>query len=286
MGGGIGDPSDYPTGPPVAFEQYCERLAAIGCDAALRCDCIEADQRDQCMTYIRLSECGDIESPVQAGRASFDPVAGGNCLAGIKAVLRDCSFEGDGQPAACDRMLVGLVPEGERCDGGDECQGALECYDDRCIAVPTHGADCAEGVCAEDLQCGPDNRCIPYGSRGDACGDARYCDDDLYCDSRGARCQPYLRAGQECALNDSECDDDLYCSPERGTCAPFPGVGGDCGDSGGDCIDGAWCGPGGTCRAQGGQGAECDDDEQCRSWDCLDGYCDGDGDGDDSVCSF
>lgn len=282
-GGGTGEP----TGPPVAFELYCDRFAEIVCDAALACDCIDHNSHDECLFFVRATECeDDVEEPVNEGRVSFDQVQAGWCLAGLRIILADCSLDDDRWPQACDRLLIGIVAEGDECDDDDECTAGLDCHHDKCSRLPGQGDQCGgeDQICASDLNCADDSTCHPYGKTNDPCGDGVYCDDDLYCDPRTNSCQPMLTVGTDCGHDEYACDDDLYCSPSTGKCAAYPSSGGDCQDSGGDCDDDLYCGSEGTCLPQQPSGTDCTDDEQCLSWECEEAKCTADDD--DDFCPF
>jgi len=262
---------------PVAFEDYCNDYAAITCSAADKCGCLGTYSVDLCETYMGM-ECRDeVEEPVERGVMAYDAALGGACLGGLRALLGDCSLEGDDYPEACESMLTGLVPEGSLCEGDDECVEGLDCYNELCTNLPKAGEACVDYTCDSDTYCGNDQLCHPYKRAGEDCSDSTWtCDDDLYCDTRTYTCSPYLGPGESCSHDRYACDDDLYCSPSSQTCRPYPGSGQSCADSDGQCADGLYCDAGGLCRPQKAGGEPCTEDEECLSWDCVDGFCEAD----------
>lgn len=282
-----GENADEGAGPSsIPLEQYCERYAQMTCRVAERCDCLGGASMDLCLSFQRAECAQDVEQPVAEGRYAFNPVAAEVCLHQLEAIIADCSLEGAYWPEACDEMLVGQVPEGGDCDSDSECVDSLECYDDQCTALPTDGQACLLGDCAADHFCGDDGRCHRERGPGQPCPEgAVACASDLYCDSRTETCERYLGAGQSCAHDSGACDDDLYCSTTSQICKPYPGSGQSCADSGGDCDDDLYCDDAQICQPQRPGEAPCTDDEQCLSWDCLEGHCEPDDDP-DGVCDL
>jgi hypothetical protein len=228
----------------VAFENYCEEWVAFACSTAAHCDCLGVFSEEQCRSSLRPECVDDVENPVNAGAYSYDAVEAGACLHGLKKVAADCSTDGDDEPDACDRFLVGVKTQGQACEYDDECVSGLECYPESCTKMPTAGQACLEwGMCAWEYFCGPDDLCLAYLGSGQVCGDGLYCDDDL------------------------------YCSEESQNCRPYPGQGGDCADSYGSCADDYYCSANETCSAQLPSGQACTESEECLSYDCLGGLC-------------
>lgn len=272
-------------GGPVAFERYCDVYSRITCEAAQKCDCLGNYSIELC-EMVQQDECeSEVEEPVNSGVKSYDAVEAGNCIDRLKAIIFDCSLEGDDYPESCDRMLTGRLSAGQICGEDGECQPGLECYNDTCTALPQVNEACLDGyTCASDLYCSQDGLCRHYKGMGEDCASESWaCDDDLYCDSRVNTCQPYLGAGDSCAHDRYACDDDLYCSYGTQTCRPYPTAGQDCADSSGTCADDLYCDSDSLCKPQLGGGAECSYDEQCLSYSCVDGFCEEDEDGD---CPF
>ena len=283
--GGVGNGDGGGGSGSVSFDSYCDDFAQMTCDVAQQCDCLGGLSIDLCISYQTMGCDDEVTEPVEAGRMSYDPARGGQCLTQLRAIISDCSLEDAYWPDACDLMLVGLVSEGETCDGDDECQNELECYDDECVQVPTANQSCHPDYdCADNLYCGDDDICHPYRGDGQPCPEGdRVCDDDLYCDSRTVTCEPYITSGGSCTHAPWDCDDDLYCSDASETCLPYPAVGLDCAGSDGDCADDLYCDENDVCRAQGDAGAGCSEDEQCVSDECADGVCEAD---QESACPF
>jgi len=261
----------------VAFEEYCSEYASITCSAADKCGCLGTYSVGLCETYMGMECSGEVEEPVERGVMAYDAGLGGACLRGLRTLLGDCSLEGDDYPEACDSMLTGLVPEGSLCEDDDECAGGLDCLGELCTDLPRSGEGCLDYTCASDFYCGNDQVCHPYRGPGEDCSDGTWtCDDDLYCDTRTYTCAPYLGPGESCSHDRYACDDDLYCSYESQTCRTYPGSGQSCADSGGECQDGLYCDAGSICQPQRAGGEACTEDEQCLSWDCVEGFCEAD----------
>lgn len=260
---------------PVALEDFCARYAEILCDAAERCDCLSAAEAAYCPTFL-AGECeDDVVTPVDSGRRGYDEVAAGECLDSFSSVVRDCSAEGDSLSDACDRMLVGLIPEGQGCEGDDECQPGLECHDSACTEMPGAGETCLQTLyCAEDLFCADDGRCeAPRGS-GRPCPEGdEACGDDLYCDSVTSTCQPPLSVGESCAADSWACGEGLYCPETSQLCTKLPGAGGDCEPSSGECAAGLYCDATARCQPLKDAGEACGEDAECLSDECPDGTC-------------
>jgi hypothetical protein len=262
--------SDEAAGP-VPFERYCERYAEVACEFAARCDCLAGGTVELCRLYMDGECAGEVEEPVNAGRRSYDPAAGGGCLAGLQSLLGDCALDDLDWPADCDRMLVGLLAAGASCESDDDCVSGLECYSGRCAALPGAGQPCLDGsTCAGDLYCGSDELChAPQGAGGPCPEGSEACGDDLYCDLRSNTCARYLGSGESCRHANAVCVDGLYCAVAAGTCEPLPGVGGDCVESSGECADDLFCdAASATCRAPQADGAACTEDAECRSDNC------------------
>lgn len=284
-GVGCGGDGGGPGGAPVAFEQYCDEYAQMACEVARMCDCLEGYSEELCQTYLRLECVDEVEQPVNDGRVRYLPAEGGRCLADLWSVARDCTVsDNEDWPEACDRMLEGLVPAGQGCDGDAECLPGLECYGSQCTDMPGEGQPCLDGSCETDHFCGVDDLCHRYRAAGQPCPEGDYaCDDDLYCDGRTDTCAPYIGVGGDCAHDSYACDDDLYCSPSSQTCRPYPGAGQSCVDSGGDCAEDHYCDAAEICQPQRGSGASCAEDEECLSWDCIDNVCN---DATEDTCPF
>lgn len=264
-------------GVPVPIERYCDEYVQVTCAAAERCGCLEGYSFDMCASWQR-AECADeVEEPASSGRYEYNASNAGRCLQQLRAILADCSFEGDDEPEACDEVVEGQITEGQPCEDGSECIGALACVDDTCRQLPGDGLPCLDGQCAEGHVC-YEGTCRRYrGVGGECASSGAICDEDLYCDPRTNTCQPYLTLGQGCDHATWACGEDLRCA--EGTCGPYPGPGQSCMSSG--CAEGAYCDEG-TCRAEKPEGATCESDEECGSGDCEGGVCEADSD----ICPF
>ena len=261
---------------PVGLDAYCGEYARIACDFARRCDCLMGATEEMCRMLMQGECTGEVVTPVNDGRRSYDADAAGGCLAGWRSALADCSLDGFDLPAACERMLTGTRPAGGSCDGDDDCLPALECYDAACVVPPGAGDACLDGTyCPGDLFCADDERCAAARGSGRPCpeGDLA-CADGLYCDNRSTTCSALGRAGDSCAHDNGSCADGTYCAFLDGVCRALPGNGEDCTQSSGACADGLYCDSAGrVCRPLAAAGQPCTEDGQCLSDTCDAGVC-------------
>ncbi|MFH1438478.1 MAG: hypothetical protein ABIJ56_22405 [Pseudomonadota bacterium] len=267
-------------GGPVPFEDYCDQYSAVLCEAADKCDCLDGYSIDLCRTFIGADCRDEVEDPVNRGVMTYDAGQAGQCLVALQRILRDCSLDFDDYPDACDRFLSGTLPAGRPCDSDSECLSGLECYDDLCADMPGENQPCLSGDGCDselDLYCGLDDICRRYKGAGQDCSTESWsCADDLYCDSRSDTCRPYLGQGESCEHDRYACGDDLYCSTASQVCRPYPSSGESCADSHEDCADDLYCDSDLICRPQKDAGAPCADDDECKSYDCIDGFCEQD----------
>jgi hypothetical protein len=137
---------------------------------------------------------------------------------------------------ACNRVFVGLVPEGGACERDVECAGDGYCNQDTgCVveAARRHlnqGERCSggtdiqdEGYCyrSDGLFCGDSRVCEPLGGVGAACTSSEGCADGTYCDDLAAQCAPRRKDGESCSYSD-ECESGRCAGDfESRTCAPY-----------------------------------------------------------------
>jgi len=268
------------SGPPVAFEAYCETYAAQVCASVEPCGCLEAagGSVDLCEMFVG-SECrGEVEDPVNSGARRYDGAAGGNCVAAMKVITADCRLEDADialYEASCEHVTVGLRVAGEVCDSDDDCVAPLECYGDVCVALPGEGEPCFDqSSCFGDLYCGADVLCHVQKGVGESCAEGdQACLDDLYCDSRGPVCAAMLAQGQDCGHATWACGDGLFCASDSSTCEPYPGAGQSCALSQGECAEPYYCDAAESCQVKVEVGATCEEDAQCGSDSCDSQVC-------------
>ncbi len=264
--------------PPVALEQFSTAAMDAVCDWAVGCR--NMPDAATCRRFLdpKQYDTRRAEDAVAAGRMSYDPAAGGACIAATAAA--GCAATPFSDPS-CGRLFTGLVVEGDACTSDYECAGGAACEDAVCqvqcclgrcgppvdppespslaaVGEPcqSHG-DCRVGAyCETDGRCAampdqPGQRCLIGCARGDL-----YCDVDLLscrefagldqpCDATGATAPP-------CAPAWSFCDR---------VCRPRPGAGEPCDDQR-LCVPTTWC-ANGACQARGGPGDACVESDQC-----------------------
>ena len=260
---------------PIPLDQYCNRWAEMVCRIADDCGCLTqfGVGADGCAVFVRADCVDEVETPVSAGARSFRPDEAGRCVAGVRAVVSDCTIDGaDEVPAACDELLVGVRAQGEACESDGDCVPGLECIDTVCGRRPVEGEACGDAGCASEHFCGDDGLCRRYRGEGGACPEgSRACDGQLYCDERTQTCEPYLGRGESCGHAPGACDSDLTCAEDQ-TCQPYPGTGESCRPSG-VCAGDLFCDGEGVCRAPRGEAEACTEPRQCASVECQDGAC-------------
>lgn len=251
--------------------------------------------------------CADRLAELDAGLVAYDADAGAACLAALRSL--DCAglAEQGGlvAPAACARVLAGLVPVGGRCWDGADCAGGSCTVDldggcpGTCQAWVALGGDCLHAACAPGLACGAGTCQVPSGPGGPcpcreglACDwSARFpgacraplaagepCEQDGFpcalgtrCVGAPAACLADLAEGAGCDPDADACGPGLLCTGASLTCVPRPTVGQPCTWR---CLD-AWCDfdlapP--TCRALLADGAPCT--ILMAGLDCASGRCD------------
>jgi len=186
------------------------------------------------------------------------------------------------QPELC--RIGGTLPKGASCVFGAQCARGLFCRTKTgescgtCIPYALEGEACGEG-CDENLVCIAD-RCRSHRGEGESCTGLFECKKMLRCvaDPKGATgnvCVPFAKEGEKCGMYD--CSPAFRC--DSGVCkprSPPKSPGSPCVDPF-DCVD--FTCVAGTCRAYGGEGDACPDQEHAErapcgpSFSCLAGVC-------------
>jgi hypothetical protein len=245
---------------PANLRTFCEGAFTADTDR-LRDKCSAADLAlSQSMAKAAANLCtSNLALAIARSRATFDDDAGRRCVEMLRQKELTRSSETDtlfGHPP-CDRILVGLQPEGQACRFSIECKEGLACVGYKV------GAD---GTCRKPPPAGQACTLQPYGTilneaavqpHHPPCGAGAYCD--------GTTCQPRVGAGKVCSTSDA-CPAGASCV--QGKCGPRAVAGGAC-TAGNDCAFGLWCDRSGDagqgkCAPKRAEGQECTATESCK----------------------
>ncbi|MBK7860706.1 MAG: hypothetical protein IPJ65_19305 [Archangiaceae bacterium] len=236
------------------YQQLCERVAAIDCEAAFRCDCKARYQYPNMAACLADHTCPPIGNAVAVkdGRVVFDDAAAEANLTRYQADAKACTLSTGyfGAP------LVGMVAPGGDCSfdwAGDTsprlaCKPGLVC--ELSLPVPDAGLFPAQ--------------CAPLRQDGQACTGQDYglissCDSYqggtrrlLYCDLQGAesgagvcrhtaaahqactssvQCESVSCSSGVCAATDTSNRSDLFCGPDQCALKSSGGTGTNCGST-------------------------------------------------------
>ncbi|HEY8087798.1 MAG TPA: hypothetical protein VIF09_08135, partial [Polyangiaceae bacterium] len=251
--------SDEDAGP-ANLRTFCEGAFTADTDR-LRAKCSAADLAlSQSMAKAAANLCSsNLALAIARSRATFDDDAGRRCVDMLKQKELSRTSETDTlfQHPPCDRILVGLQPEGQPCRFSIECKEGLACVGYKV------GAD---GMCKKPPAAAQACTLQPYGTifneaavqpHHPPCGPGAYCD--------GTTCQPRIATGKACSTSDA-CPAGASCV--QGKCGPRAAAGGAC-TAGNDCAFGLWCdrsgdGGQGKCAAKRAEGQECGGTETCK----------------------
>ncbi|HEY1694739.1 MAG TPA: hypothetical protein VGG39_21355 [Polyangiaceae bacterium] len=248
-----------PEGPveeagPSPVDDFCKGAFTADVDR-MRATCSPADLGvSQSLAHAAADFCAkDFKTAVRRNRAAFDGDAARRCVEMLKAKALPQTSETDTlfQHFPCDRVLVGLQPEGQACRFSIECKDGLACVGYK-IGV--------DGTCKKPPPAKQACTLQPYGTLINlAAADQHHpaCASGAWCD--GTTCQPRGLAGKTCATS-SSCAAGLACV--QGKCGLRAGVGAQCAAAT-DCAFGLWCNQG-TCAARFDDGHECTAPAACK----------------------
>lgn len=189
-----------------------------------------------------------LQAAVKNGTMRLDLSKLDACLEKIEAL--GCKAFDNEYVEACEAVLSGAMPVGQKCAFDEECAGDAYChYDGTCPGV-----------------------CTTRELSGAVCRDDKECRAGLVCS--GGICTPKVPLGGTCTANGVECEGGLVCSPDAGTgrtCVALATVfsqpmGAACNITAGSwCASGAYCAVTAvslaaatqTCVAQAASGAAC-----------------------------
>jgi len=233
-----------------------------GVRAALHAFCSGAFSADeerlltQSMGRAAAGVCAsDFATALGRARADFDAEAGRKCVEMLhqKQLAQMSETDTLFQHFPCDRVLLGLQPEGQACRFSIECKDGLACVGYKI------GAD---GACKKPPAVKEACTLQPYGSLVNEAASALHhpaCAPGAYCD--GTTCQARVPPGKACGKSET-CGAGLSCV--MGKCGLRAGTGALCAGMG-DCAFGLWCDAGaGKCAAKRAEGQECTSLDACK----------------------
>jgi len=243
--------------PPFDLDDYAQNVAAAACELLGGCCEVNglASERTSCeRTFERFLRTEFASEP----QTVYDSTAAATCLSEIASLPRDCSRDLP-SVAACSRVRLGTLAEGDRCTDFGQCAEPLG-VQVRC-ASPAAGG---EFVCAWEEQ-------SARARLGDTC--SRSCGNFWPGDSRILALTDSFHV-DFCRGADPACyrSDGLYCASD-GRCASLVGVGAACEKEA--CFDGAYCADSmpRRCMAQKPDGAPAADARECLSGAIENGAC-------------
>jgi hypothetical protein len=243
-GGSGGGPGD---GQSVALDDLVAKMTEASCARSVRCGFV-SDMTICQATYgpgifgrQLFNDLGAAIATAKAGKAQYDAAAARACVDAVRT--DNCAAQVD--PAACDHVFAGTIPDGDRCIADEGCLPGSFC------AAPTSSDTPCDGTCtAGGTLCNDDGDC--------AAGSA--CDRRMGGATSFGRCVtavPAGAAGAPCGTN-SSCQPGLYCTAENVCATPLP-LGDACNGvvPGGPCAEGLRC-TGTMCAAVAKKGEACD----------------------------
>lgn len=234
-------------GDPSAAAEFCESKQQAYCAIAENCQW-NCDSNERRLIESFRTGCDNDAEAVGAKRRLFDSTAAAACLEAMNAMI--CGDQvGPGRlwnNQACEKVFLGVLPEGEPC---------------------AQWNDCAGGYCQIDGVC--PGVCIAYKRLDEACGgddDTIGCSQDLYCDEM--RCKKRLPIGHVCDEAPNACAIGTQCraaaDPEDpSTCRGQTASGGACTTSQ-ECEAPLACLENGTCGAT-SAGSPCGINDVCAA---------------------
>lgn len=298
--------SDTSATGPVPLDQFTSKIFEAMCTAMVTCGGHTFATVEGCLAFV-TSQFDDQDGPaemvalVKAGKAGYDAIAAGKCM----AMYSNCTLITSGKaPGDCAAVFTGTTADGGDCDLDETCKSAYckksDMADSSCPGVCTAKAKVG-GACQEDDGCEGDGLCIsdlcagPGGKLGDACA-GNSCGAGLYCSSSAGPdnvCAAKLDASMPCE-DEKSCKDGLFCgmnpAGDGAICQAQAKLGAVCGGGSGSgsgsggfgsdafgtttgpCAGKAICtSPGGgkpaVCVAQAKIGEACSSNAQCGGMD-------------------
>lgn len=187
----------------VVYDDFCDELAAFGCEAGERC-CTGASPGPDCVAVLTEScDASFGRTLLRDRRAGYDEIAAARVLEEARALASTC----DPGLLAWYRTFVQEILAGSRVLGAECTPEALD-----------GGIDIAAFYsCTDDNACifgGIDRwNCLPRASVGAGCLFEPDCQPGLYCAGAfgSGTCQPRLPVGAECSPSRDVCEGVCIC---------------------------------------------------------------------------
>lgn len=248
---------------PIPLENLSTAMGNLYCDLAFSC-CTTMEHSQlfdglpsvpkteaECATAFKaqldMYVYKSLVDAVNAGRLKYDAALAGTCFG---KVTKECTFLSGDSPiddGECDKVFVGLVPDGGDCGGDNECavadshcpmpQGATL---GKCAVLPKESEACPDFRCADGLGCDSVNGmqvCVKPGPDGQACSSGLACTSE-YCDFTTMKCAQRKAIGEACSSS-YDCKDS-YCDNASTKCTALKAAGEAC--AGGDECASSDCG--------------------------------------------
>jgi len=210
-GGGQSTPIAIGDFETAYVEAYCAKLVRCGVWEDEQ-TCLDVDFGHARSSYTVIPAA---TAAVDAGKATYDANAAGDCVAAFAS--SGCDYASDHDADACAKAFVGLAAIGAACANDQECSSGS------CSIAYSGPSRCPSGVC------------VAPPTIGNSCSTGTYCGPNAYCD--GTTCRARGQAGDRCDSGYGQCADDLDCVPDAGFMGP-----GRCRP---EVADGESCVPGG-----------------------------------------
>jgi hypothetical protein len=236
-------------------QSFAEKFAAESCEAAAPCcDPAGYPRSTTCASDLRDSLTEYI-AELDGLQVRYDGQAAADCVAAAAAFASSCEATAEeGEMEACNRVFVGLVPEGAACERDVECAGDGDCNQDtgsgRCVieggrhlnqGEPCNGScdgnACSisvggsagspvvqgEGYCyrSDGLYCSEGRVCELLGGSGAGCTSSEGCVDGTYCDFLAAQCAPRRKDGESCLFSEECASGRCAGDVPSMSCAPY-----------------------------------------------------------------
>ena len=256
-----GDCCAVPANCPAEFHQE------PACDEPERC---QGTRRD---ATCQRSECGT-SAPIEDDRACADGALADGC--GLYPDLRCTGAADQAEP----RCAGGCFGDGE-CDPGAHCHMG-QCREDLADGLRCgEPSDCASGHCTNGFCCRLGDCCAAAADCPGAYGQAPVCERPSACQGMriDAVCGDDFRCGSRPVDDDSGCRGDTLSDRcgyfadvlcDGGADQIDPPCPGECGADA-ECDPGAHCDE--TCQPDSPDGRICDEDSDCASRHCTNGFC-------------
>lgn len=196
QGGGLGGSGGTVSpGGPISIDTFPRAFLAALCGHIFKCcdrDIAEffGTTPQECVATLRpefSSDFATVQNSVDAARTAFSAEKAAACVDALAESRCDAASTGAaGWETLCDKVFVGLLPSGAR------CEEEIECADGACVASassavttcqkPPAGGERCVASCAPGFTCDPfSSRCVVLGKTGDECEFDFDCASD-FCD--------------------------------------------------------------------------------------------------------